>query len=160
MALLEDVLAYLVGHYPKPSELSNARLTKMVYLADWKHSIEHGRQITDIHWLFDHYGPFVRDVVNAARRHPALFSMHETVTGWGNPKTVIGLADPHYRPASITPDEQDSLDHVLRTTPDLGFDAFIRLVYSTYPILKSERYSRLDLPALAAEYQREMHPAF
>ena len=35
MAKLVDVVGYLCEHYPHKAELSKARLTKMVYLADW-----------------------------------------------------------------------------------------------------------------------------
>lgn len=155
MAELRDVMAYLIARYPSRHELSNARLTKMVYLADWKHAIEHGRQITDVRWYFDNFGPWVPDVVNTARQHPSLFAVREGWTGFGNRKTTIDLVDEAYRPAALDTDERASLDHVLKTTPHLSFEAFIQLVYSTYPIRKSDRYTWLDLPALAAEYAFE-----
>jgi len=39
---------------------------------------------------------------------------------------------------------------------DLEWQDLLRLVYSTYPILSSERYSELDLVALAKEYEQEL----
>ena len=38
-------------------------------------------------------------------------------------------------------------------TKDKTWDQFITFVYSTYPIVNSERYSQLDLVALAQEYK-------
>jgi hypothetical protein len=53
MARLRDVVAYLCHEYPHKGELSKARLTKMVYLADWRSAIERGSQVTDIEWVFN-----------------------------------------------------------------------------------------------------------
>ena len=53
MTELKEVISYLVSKYPHKDELSNARLTKMIYLADWRHAITQGNQITDIRWFFD-----------------------------------------------------------------------------------------------------------
>jgi hypothetical protein len=44
MATLGDVMAYLCEHYPHKDDLSKARLTKLVYLADWKSAIERGNR--------------------------------------------------------------------------------------------------------------------
>ncbi len=51
MAALKDIIAYYCDRYPHKEELSKARLTKMVYLADWKSAIVHGKQISDIKWF-------------------------------------------------------------------------------------------------------------
>ncbi len=50
MTELKDVMAYIIANYPFKGELSNARLTKMVYLTDWKNALLSGRQVTDISW--------------------------------------------------------------------------------------------------------------
>jgi len=67
MSKLSTVLRFLCEKYPLKNELSNARLTKMVYLADWRSALMYGNQITDIEWYFDNFGPYVHDVVNTAR---------------------------------------------------------------------------------------------
>lgn len=70
MDKLEAVIAYLCENYPHKSELSKARLTKLVYLADWKSCIESNKQISGIEWVFNHYGPYVDDIYNAAILSP------------------------------------------------------------------------------------------
>jgi hypothetical protein len=40
----------------------------MVYLADWRSAITRGKQITDIVWEFNYYGPYVDDIVNLNQR--------------------------------------------------------------------------------------------
>lgn len=157
MAKLENIVGYLIAHYPNHDDLSNARLTKMVYLADWKHAITMGRPISEIPWYFNNFGPFVSDVKRVAEQYPSVFTLRESATMFGNPKTIIGLKPGGYDLAALDTSfaisERDAMDHVIQTTAPLTYDAFIRLVYSTYPILKSERYSYLNLPELALEYQ-------
>ena len=65
---LKYIMYYIIKNYPNQlkQELSNARLTKTVYLADWKQAIIKHRQISDIKWYFDNYGPFVNDIKHEA----------------------------------------------------------------------------------------------
>jgi len=150
MADVKDVLAYMLNRYR--GETSNARVTKMVYLTDWRHSLLYGRQVTDIEWYFDNYGPFVWTVIEAARENPDLFEIEATQTVFGNSKNVLRLRNKQYKP-QLGDSERAAVDFVVDATKDLTFDAFIKLVYSTYPIMKSDRYESLDLPALAREYK-------
>lgn len=151
VAELVDVIAFILSKYPNKSDLSNARVTKMVYLADWRNAILFLRQITGIHWYFDNYGPFVWDIKQTAEANKSLFSSKEITNPYGNPKLLLELVQKNYIPR-IHDDERKSLDHVINQTKDLSWSEFIRLVYSTYPIISSERYSYLDLCAKAKEY--------
>ena len=136
-------------------ELSNARLTKMVYLADWKHALENGTQITNIDWYFDNYGPFVRDVEATALKNPQLFKVHSTTNMYGQYKKTFSLKDEGYAP-NLKRSELDALDHIINVTKILYWKDFIKLVYSTHPIASSERYTHLDLPEKAREYLAEV----
>jgi len=151
MADLKDVLAYLVKNYPIRSELSNARLTKMVYLADWHQAINRGRQITDINWYFDNFGPFVKDVEETAIANPDLFLVETAHNMYGQPKKQFDLIDENYVP-QVSEHERASLDHIINVTRPLYWREFIKLVYSTHPIASSQRYSYLDLAEKAKEY--------
>jgi hypothetical protein len=153
MAELKDMMAYLIQHYPERMrhELSNARLTKMVYLGDWHQAITRGRQISDVHWYFDNYGPFVSDIEMTAREHPALFGVSSELNAYGQPKKLFTLKDDDYTPA-LSKEERASLDHIIGVTQKLYWNDFLKLVYATYPVASSERYSFLDLVEKAAEY--------
>ncbi|MEW4529404.1 Panacea domain-containing protein [Maioricimonas sp. JC845] len=151
MASLRDIMTYLCEHYPYKDDLSRAKLTKLVYLADWKSAIDHGRQMSNIEWYFDNYGPFVWKVWDTASENPETFEIEKSENMFGNPKHVIRLTG-RAAPASLEPEEQAVLDHVISTTKDLGWNDFIKLVYSTYPVVSSERYSQLDLVKKAREY--------
>lgn len=123
----------------------------MVYLADWHQSINNNSQISPINWYFDSYGPFVKDVLDAVKREPDIFELSDTVNFYGRRKTLISLAKKGYIP-NLSEAEKRSLRHVINTTSALNWSDFIKLVYSTYPIISSNRYSYLDLRVKAAEY--------
>lgn len=153
MASLEDVIAYLCKNYPYPSDLSKARLTKLVYLADWRSAITRGSTLTSIDWMFDRYGPYVHDVHTTARDSPD-FDVIETKNLYGEPKERISLVgDPGIE--TLTSEEREILDHVIEKTSRRNWDDFIKLVYSTYPILSNQKGAELDLERLAHEYVEE-----
>ncbi len=155
MAKLRDIIAYLCDRYPHPKELSNARLTKMVYLADWKSALERGEQLTDLSWEFSHYGPYVPDVIRLARSEED-FEVKQDETIYGDQKELVhhetesGMAGAY---PSLEPEDKDLLDFVIRSVEDKSFTEFVKLVYSTYPIVTQDRYSRLNLVNLAREYK-------
>lgn len=155
MADLKDIMTYLIGHYPErlSHELSNARLTKMVYLGDWHQAINYGRQISDIRWYFDNYGPFVSDIEETASANPATFLITDDLNQYGQPKKLFKLKKPEFK-SSLSAQERSSLDHIIAVTQKLYWNDFIKLVYSTYPVASSERYSFLDLIKKAKEYNQ------
>jgi len=152
MAKLVDALTYLLSQYPYPADQSNARVTKMLYLADWVHCLRHEMPITDIEWYFNNYGPFVDDVKETAIREKSLFDVVEVQNDFGKPKTVLKL-----KADSISPDlsvtEKQAIDHVIRVTKDMSWEKFIQTVYGTYPVATSPRYSVLDLETKAKQYK-------
>ena len=62
------------------------------------------------------------------------------------------MKDNNYIP-SISCVEKLIIDRVFEVAKDKTWDQFITFVYSTYSIVNSERYSQLDLVALAQEYK-------
>ena len=153
---LRDVVAYLCDNYPNPEQLSNARLTKMVYLADWKNAIERGEQLTDLSWEFSYYGPYVPEVVRLARSDDG-FTVEEGENSLGERRELVrrvpGAAEGEAY-ASLASEDKKLLNFVIGSVKDKRFSEFVKLVYSTYPIVTQERHSRLDLGALAEEYRR------
>ncbi len=151
MANLRDVIIYLLRTYPNPDELSKPRLVKMVYLADWKSSISYYRQMTEINWFFNHYGPYVEDVINLIKSDKENFSVETRSTFFGGTSHKIRLASKNHTP-QLTAEEKQVLDFVIRKTSSLPWNSFIELVYSTYPIENSAKYTNLDLVGLAKSY--------
>lgn len=152
MKKLRDVIAFILENYPHKKELSNARLTKLVYLSDWHFCLKKDEQITPIKWYFDNYGPFVWDVKQEVEKYPDLFTIEQTTNAHGSSKNLIKILK-FPRDISLTDDEKESLEKIMEITKNMYWDDFIKLVYSTYPILSTERYSYLHLESLAKRYK-------
>lgn len=149
MNKLQKIVAYFCMNYSYKDELSKARLTKLVYLADWFSSLLDGKQMTDVKWVFNHYGPYVDEVVDSVSSVHG-FNVEEKNTMYGTPKYVIsyiGGGD-----IDICDREKNILDAVIKKTRSMYFNDFIKYVYSTYPVKSSERYSDLNLVELAKKY--------
>ena len=153
MTTLTDIVGYLCKKYPHKSELSKARVTKMVYLADWKSAKDTGSPVTSIKWVFNHYGPYVEDVTKAAR-DDGRFAVNSEWTPYGNRKETISLKSTEANFLVDAP-TMKILDDVIEKTKSLNWDAFLKLVYSTYPVLVTDKHSTIDLQSIAARYKRE-----
>lgn len=151
MNKLQRIVAYLCIHYPHGSELSKARLTKLVYLADWYSALADEKTLTNIDWVFNHYGPYVDDVVESVARHDG-FSIDRTQTMYGSDKWIISYDGDEDEPESLNNRTKQILDLVIKKTKNMYFNEFIDYVYSTYPVQAQDRYSNLDLVTLADEF--------
>lgn len=153
MASLRDVVAYLCKNYPHKHELSKSRLTKLVYLVDWRCAITYGKQLTDIQWKFNNYGPYVPDVVDAIRQDSS-FTITNTLNEHGHVKEIINVNE-DVRYSSLKDADKEVIDFVIDHTKTKYWDEFTRLIYSTYPILTQPRYARLNLVKLAEQYKKK-----
>jgi hypothetical protein len=151
MAELRDIIGYVCQKYPHKSELSKARLTKMVYLADWRSALKRGKQLSSIKWVYNHYGPYVDDVVEVALTDNA-FGVNTTTNAYGSTKDVVKLKRSGME-FDLTKAEREILDDIIRIVSPLYWNKFIELVYSTYPIMQNDRYSSLNLVRLADDYR-------
>ncbi|BFN26487.1 hypothetical protein PSCT_03442 [Pseudomonas sp. SCT] len=155
MNKVQEIAAYFCSQYPYKGELSKARLTKLVYLADWFSALVDDAQLTDIEWVFNHYGPYVDDVVDETKRHED-FEIEDDWTAYGSRKQIIKYYGDTSR-LSLNRREIQILDEVINRTKRLYFNDFIDYVYSTYPVQAKERYTKFNLPALAREYKEEQN---
>lgn len=145
---LEMIVAYICQSYPFKNELSDARLTKLVYLTDWFHSVYTGKQATDIIWVFNHYGPYVDDVFRVAQDNPD-FEITDARNYYGDNKSIIVY---HGDYVHLDKKTENIIQLVIDKTKNMYFNEFINYVYSTYPIKNNNRYAILDLRKIAEEY--------
>jgi len=149
MTKLTSIIKYICNNYPHTSELSNARLTKMVYLADWNKTKLSGKQLTNIEWYFNNYGPYVDDIINAARKDPEI-NVISTTTTYGTPKVQIACVE-GVKADDVSDEDKQLLDSVFKDTEKLFWNDFIKYVYNTFPIKNNPKHSYLDLVSLAEE---------
>lgn len=116
------------------------RLACMLYLTDWKSSIEHGHQITQRRWQINGHGPYTDDL------EKALSGMTIKTGAIARIRQAL-LFD------GLTPDERAVIYHVIDQTAGLDRIGFHRLLVSTWPCITQPRRSpSSDLPAIAREY--------
>ncbi|PMO35296.1 hypothetical protein BCT11_22975 [Vibrio sp. 10N.222.52.B12] len=153
--VIMNVIKYILQVYPYKDELSASRLTKMLYLTDWKSALEYDSQLTDTIWHFHHYGPYVDDFVKMAKDDSEI-QVTTTTTMFGGNKQLFELSRGVTRPIELNPELKHIVDFVIEATKDKNYEEFIKLVYSTYPVISSSKYSNLDLVQKAREYKAHL----
>jgi len=147
-----NIMKYFLKNYPHKSELSASRLTKMVYLSDWKSAIENEKQLTDALWHFHHYGPYIDDFLKLAFDDKDI-EVEETINMFGNKKQLIKLKESFQEEINLPDETKKILDFVISSTKQKNYEDFIKLVYSTYPVISSNRYSDFNLVQMAKNYK-------
>ncbi len=154
MTNLEKLIRYILLNYPNVSELSKPRLVKLIYLIDWKYTIEQGRQYTNIQWYYNHYGPYVNDVIDLMKSRNEVFE----VKSYSNP--YEGVTDKFVlldkTSINLDNDIKSIADLFINYTYSLTWSNFINLVYSSYPIKTSLKYTSLNLVDIAAEFKKNI----
>lgn len=150
---IEDVVEAICNQYPDPTELSSPRLTKLVFLVDWITAVRRGEQATSIGWVYNHYGPFVWDVMDAVRRNPSRFEIEAprpfATRRWEYVRCKHGASP------SLPPEVQLAIKDAIRASAGLPWAKFLELVYSTYPIKAQPKFSELNLKELARQHNQQ-----
>ena len=155
--LLRNIIVYIFKNYPNPLELSKPRLVKIIYLIDWKNCIEHDKQTTPIQWYFNHYGPYVDDIINYIKSDTDTFNLKSTYNIYGGVSHSISLKEKITYDNNFLPEEgRKIIDFVIEKTFKLNWSEFISLIYSTYPISTQPKYTYLDLKSLSLEYKKTL----
>lgn len=128
---MDKTLTYF-SYLNKNSNSTILRKIQMLYLADWKHCLVYKTQLSELQWYYNFCGPYSFEFQKILEN-----------TEYQN----VDITFEH-----LTEEEKCILDFVLRKIPELNEREFTRLVYSTYPVMKKDKYTNFDLPELAKEY--------
>lgn len=150
---LEKLIRYILLNYPDINELSKPRLVKLIYLIDWKYTINTHRQNTNIRWYFNHYGPYVNDVINLMKSKPNIFKVESYMNSYDGVTDKFLLID--RSEISLDKNLKDIANLFIGYTSNLTWSEFINLVYSSFPIKNSIRYTYLDLVKFSYEFKRK-----
>lgn len=153
MANLNDIIGYICLRHPRRRALTLWRLEYLVYLCDWRHTLQTGQPLTSIQWVLTSGGPYSDAIDNAVRRSAGPFAMQTVRPLLGMSRNVVVVADKAFRP-QLNAEERKTVDHVLKVAGRLGDNELTQLVMFTYPALQP-KYTPLDLPALARRYKEE-----
>lgn len=154
MKNLEELIRYIILHYPNPNELSKPRLVKLIYLIDWKYTIETGFQYTQIRWIYNHYGPYVNDVINLMKKKKTIFKVDSYQNNYEGITDKFSLIDE--TEILLENNIKEIADKFIEYTYKLTWTEFINLVYSSFPIKSNLKYSTLNLEDLAIEFNKNI----
>lgn len=142
------ILALLNGH---PKGIRDEELMWIVYLADWRSTIKSRNRLLQCVWTFGHYGPETEEFEAALEQYSWMFKTSRRRETNGIEFRWIQPEHPEYR-VLLEEHEHAAVEHVLSTTSSLDRADLVRLVYSTFPMLSSERFTTLNLEDLADKY--------
>ena len=139
---LKDIMISVLSKHDK--WLYNAALTKFIYLVDVESVRRYERQITEIIWFRNNFGPFVWDVHNCAKEFPDIFDI-QAVVEKGMEKRRIVLKD--YFEFDTTILAESIICDVIKKSPNpkTNFLEFKDVVYSTPPMLLSKGNGVLNM---------------
>ena len=143
-----DIFVYLWVTYSKEerrSHFTTSRATKMVFLVDWFYSrfnMDNWRQATAIKWYYHQYGPYV-DLTSVAKEkfkitpdsQKNLFSLRTDMKG-----DIFNDLDE---------DIKKMCKKVVAKTQSLSYLGFISYVYNTPAVKLSEKYTVIQVSAIA-----------
>ena len=149
---LEILLQAILRQYK--GQLYNYALTKLVYLVDLESVRRTGKQLTDIKWVRNSYGPFVWDVLECANQHHEIFKVF--VEDKDKKKVVLNAHGDN----DLAPDEVLTIVRTVALSapdPNLCPEDFLNYVYATPPMVVSQGFGPLDTveSVLAADEMNE-----
>lgn len=148
MCDVQAIFSYIYKHYPTDYVLDLDRLTKLVFLADWKASISLGKAITDVQW----------EIVNSEPQMDRS-SLRKVVDfiGTRDKKISIGNIEITFLKV-IKPNQRGIIDFVIEATKDKTDAELAQLVNSTFPALTQDETDAINLPKLAKHYSNDLRP--
>lgn len=153
MTALAEVLSYLLNRGAIREGVPPSRLARMLYLADWRAAILELPPVSPVRWTLGPFGPKSDEISEALRNNPDKFDFVEVGMEQAPKKLVLPKTTEIIPPLSDV--DKQILDFVIDKTRQLGSGQLLRLVFSTYPVLKGAQGGDLDLQQLADEYRDE-----
>ena len=154
MNKIREAVIFFYKHLPSPVALSTSRLTNMLYLTDWKSALDYNRQLSDINWVHSPEGPNQEGLLDFMWSDEKTFGVGEFADSSGKRNRYLYLRSDVTDEYHFSVDEQKVVQHVIDTTKSRNIYDLLKLVHSTYPMMKSNLGERLDLIHFALEYKR------
>ena len=150
---IKGLIYYIVSYCEQNNiEITLYRLYRTVYLIDWIFCINRDKQFTDIIWFFDNYCPYSKKILSLLSNNNDLFSLTKIVDKQGIPRIKIILLKKGLI-IDFSEDERYIINFVLSKTSKFSQDELKNLVYSTYPLKTTKRYSFFNILEKARKYK-------
>lgn len=149
MSNTKQAIVYLLHQHPKKENLYLEQLAKILYLIDWKHTLEAARPYTDLQWVYESSGPWSDELDKIAQDD----DLEVIRNAYRRNYDIIRLRHPGELSVSLGETAINVIGHIIRETVNLNIDEFNKLVYSTYPMVTTQRSHTINLLKAAREYK-------
>ena len=136
-----ELFKIIISVYPEKQELTRDRLVKLTYLSDWRSTIVNKKQITNVKWYINNYGPYIENMYETLKEKS--FDINE------------GIKERKKTNEKIETEIKTIVQFIINKTKNLNNNDFTTLVLSTFPLATSTKYSYVDLVEKAKQYLSE-----
>ncbi len=144
MNKLKNTILYVIKYYPYEDNLTQTRLIALLYLIDWENMLQYKKQLTNISWYFEHYGPYSSDIMNEINNHNDL-CVEPTKSNFGTEKYLIKSKKDNLKITDLTKEDIDIINKVINDTKLLTWNELMTYVYNTKPIKNTKKYTNITL---------------
>jgi hypothetical protein len=153
MDTIQKIAAYLLAS-SKTGAMQNLQLVQSIYLADWKSCLVRNEKIALINWELTELGPFSIDILRAITHGRDYFKIDFEGSGKiGFMTTNVSFSKDISEVKGLGLPVVSVLDFVTHAINNLSREEFVSLIYSTYPVVKGQRFSQLNLKMFAKAYK-------
>ena len=153
---LLDLIEKIVEMNEPASKVSSIKVLFLIYLCDWKSSMDLGHQITNVKWRFideNFYGGMVEKVEKVLDETIKNKYQESWTTKFIKSLYIFNTDVESHKIDSLSREELKVVSFVNKLSKDLPVNDFIKIVYSTFPMITAEKNTSLDLVGLAKSYK-------
>jgi hypothetical protein len=142
--LVRKLLLYIIDQLQDMgAQISTIRLVKLLYLIDLEHLIRHEKTLTEIDWVYYHYGPYFFELGDVLRSSSIDLEASEVLTSSGRGYTYKTLDDQDISRLVDFATEQQ-INRIIKKWALEDTRLLLDFVYNTLPIKKGIRGNKLD----------------
>jgi hypothetical protein len=145
MCKVKEILKYIYRENNiDKDKFGLGQVVRIIYLADWKFSIDHEKTITKIEWKFVSGEPKMDET-----------SLNEVLKFFDDTDRITGFFKNLYTEiakSKLDAKERRTVKFAMDTVRTKSPDELSKLIYSTFPSLSLVDSDKVDLPSLAKFY--------
>lgn len=157
---LPNLIIYIIRKCrEKRAPLGQMLATKLLYIIDWDHYKHHQRRLTDVRWIFLHYGPWSPELSSLLRTD---FAMADDFQDGGNFQPVVYTENKlDYHKVVLPADLKLSVNCIIEQFADRPMPEILDFVYyDTEPMMSAhERGKALDFSTIVPASKPAIRPA-
>ncbi len=142
--LVRNLLLYITDQlHDLEGQISTIRLVKILYLIDLEYYNNHGKTLTEIDWVYYHFGPYFFELGDILRSASIDLDAREFVTERGRGFTYH-TNEEQEMPKGLEFHVESSINRIIKRWALEDTPILLDFVYHTLPIVYGKRGTSLD----------------